>query len=110
MDTVKENLLFSISREDSLDLIQKYVEENVKIDTFDKKDISSEMFRLFFNVIELGKEIRISLKDQDYQNTELKLADIFLVLISICNSLNINLFDALQEKEKVLNGKVAKWF
>lgn len=110
MDIVKENLLFSISREDSLDLIQKYVEKNVNVDTFVKNDISSEMFRLFFNVIELGKEVRSSLKDQDYQNTELKIADIFLVLISICNSLNINLFDALQEKEKVLNGKVAKWF
>lgn len=110
MDISKESLLLSISREDSLDLIQKYVEENVNVDTFDKKDISSEMFRLFFNVIELGKEVRASLKDQDYQNTELKIADIFLVLISICNNLNINLFDALQEKEKVLNGKVAKWF
>lgn len=110
MDMTREQLLFSLSREDSLDLIQKYVEENVCVDTFDKKDISSEMFRLFFNVIELGKEVRLSLKDQDYQNTELKIADIFLVLISICNSLNINLFDALQEKEKVLNGKVAKWF
>lgn len=110
MDISKERILFSISREDSLDLIQKYVEENVNVDTFDKKDISSEMFRLFFNVIELGKEVRFSLKDQDYQNTKLKIADIFLVLISICNSLNINLFDALQEKEQVLNGKVAKWF
>ncbi len=110
MDISKKQLLFSISREDSLDLIQKYVEENVNVDTFDKQDISSEMFRLFFNVIELGKEVRTSLKDQDYQNTTLKIADIFLVLISICNSLNINLFDALQEKEQVLNGKVAKWF
>ncbi len=110
MNMTKDQILFSLNREDSLDLIQKYVLENVVVDTFNKKDISSEMFRLFFNVIELGKEIRSSLKDQDYQNTELKLADIFLVLISICNSLNINLFDALEEREQVLNGKVAKWF
>ncbi len=107
---ITEKQFLSITREDSLDLIQKYVEEHIELDTFDKKDISSEMFRLFFNVIELGKEIRSSLKDQDYQNTELKIADIFLVLISICNNLNINLFSALQEKENVLNGKVAKWF
>ena len=110
MNMTKDQILFSLNREDSLDLIQKYVLENVVVDTFNKKDISSEMFRLFFNVIELGKEIRSSLKDQDYQNTELKLADIVLVLISICNSLNINLFDALEEREQVLNGKVAKWF
>lgn len=105
----KEDLLKKLERDDSLDLIQKYVEEQIEVDTFDKKDISSEMFRLFFNVIELGKEIRMSKKENDYKNSESKIADIFLVLISICNSLNINLFDALVEKELVLSGKVAQW-
>lgn len=99
---MKEELLNKLSREDSLDLIQKYVEEKIHIDTFNKDDVSSEMFRLFFNVIELGKEIRISLKDDNIKNSESKIADIFLVLISICNSLNINLFDAIYEKEKSL--------
>lgn len=110
MDVSKEQMIFSLSRENNLDFIQKYVLENVNIDTFDKKNISSEMFRLFFNVIELGRDVRSTLKDQDKQATELKIADIFLVLISICNSLNLSLFDALVEKEKVLNGKSAKWF
>ena len=69
------------------------------------------MFRLFFNVIELGREVRISLKDHNTKNSESKIADIFLVLISICNNLNINLFDALTEKEMILNAKAmeAKW-
>ena len=102
-------LLEKLAREDSLDIIQKYVEEKMNIDAFNKKDISNEMFRLFFNVIELGKEIRISLKEENYKNSESKIADIFLVLISICNSLQINLFDALAEKEMVLNGTLAKW-
>lgn len=105
----KVALLEKLSREDSLDSIQKYVEEKINIDSFNKKDISSEMFRLFFNVIELGKEVRISIKDEKYKNSESKIADIFLVLISICNSLQINLFDALAEKEMVLNGNLAKW-
>ncbi len=104
----KKELLKSLSREDSLDLIQKYVEEQINVDTFNKKDISSEMFRLFFNVIELGKEIRISLKEEKYKNSESKIADIFLVLISICNSLHINLFDALKEKEFELNENLTK--
>lgn len=110
MDTAKEKFLFTLSRENNLDFIQKYVEENVNVDTFDKQDVGNEMFRLFFNVMELGKEIRSSSKSQDYQNTELKIADIFLVLLFICNNLQINLFDALSDKEKILNGKVAKWF
>ncbi len=104
---IKEQLLDQLTREDSLDLIQKYVEEKININTFKKQDVSSEMFRLFFNVIELGKEIRISLNNENVKNSESKIADIFLVLISICNSLNINLFDALTEKEKMLNLKLA---
>ena len=106
---MKEDLLKNLNRDDSLDLIQKYVLEKINVDTFDKKDVSSEMFRLFFNVVELGKEVRITLKSDDLKNTESKIADIFLVLISICNSLNINLFDALIEKENVLKNPVAKW-
>jgi len=104
---MKEKILKCLSREDSLDLIQKYVEEKISVDTFNKQDVSSEMFRLFFNVIELGKEIRITLKEENVKNTESKIADIFLVLISICNSLNINLFDAITEKEKDLKMKFA---
>lgn len=104
---MKEEILNCLSREDSLDLIQKYVEEKINVDTFNKEDVSSEMFRLFFNVIELGKEIRISLQEDNVKNSESKIADIFLVLISICNSLNINLFDAILEKEKSLQTKLA---
>ena len=104
---MKEKLLNCLSREDSLDLIQKYVEEKIQVDTFNKEDVSSEMFRLFFNVVELGKEIRISLKEKDVKNSESKIADIFLVLVSICNSMNINLFDAILEKEKVLQARIA---
>lgn len=100
---MKENLLKTLSREDSLDIIQKYVEENIKIGLYDKKDISSEMFYLFFNVIELGKEIRVSLKNKNVLNSESKIADIFLVLVSICNNLNINLFDAILEKDSLGN-------
>lgn len=102
----KEELLMNLSREDSLDRIQKYVEEKVNVSAFNKDDVSSEMFRLFFYVIELGKEIRVSLKEENYKNSESKIADIFLVLISICNSLNINLFDALKERNTVLTPTV----
>lgn len=102
----KELVLNTITREDSLDLIQKYVEEKVEISSFNKKDVSSEMFRLFFNVVELGKEVRVSLQEKEIKNSESKIADIFLVLISICNSLNINLFDALLEKEEFLKSAI----
>ena len=35
----------------------------------------------------------------DYTNIENEVADVFIVLICICNKLNINLFDAVYKKE-----------
>lgn len=99
----KEYLLKTLSREDSLDLIQAYVEKQLPSGAYKKNDISSEMFYLFFNVIELGKELRLSLQEKNMKNSEAKIADIFLVLVSICNSMQINLFDALVEKEEKLH-------
>ena len=40
-----KELLNNLRREDSLDRIQNYVEKKINVDTFDKKDINSEMFR-----------------------------------------------------------------
>lgn len=107
---MQEQLLYSIPRNENLDGIQKYVLESSTTSKNISKEISDEMFHLFFEVIELGKEIRISLKNDTYLDTELKIADIFLALVAICNNLNINLYDALTKKEAYLNGKIAKWF
>lgn len=81
-----------IDKEDSLDILQAYVLKN------SNKNINDEMFQLFFGVIELGREIRLSLKNNNYKRSEDKISDIFLTLISICSNLNIDLFNALQEK------------
>ena len=101
---MNNSILKNIKREDSLERIQKYVLEQTK-----NQDISKEMFKLFRSVIELGKEVRISIKENDSMNSETKIIDIFFALVSICNNLNINLFDALTEKEPIANRKLAKW-
>ena len=95
-------LLDVLKRSENLDGIQKYVLEKESVDKTITKDLSNEMFRLFFDVIELGKEVRISLKNDTYLDTELKLADIFLVLVAICNNLNINLEDEIDGEIKLL--------
>ncbi len=99
---MKESLKQNLSRDDSLDLIQSYVEQNIQLSNLNKQNISEEMFHLFFNVIELGKEIRTSIKEENTKNSESKIADIFLVLISLCNNMNINLFDAIIAKDQNL--------
>ena len=104
---MQEQVYYSLSKE-NLEGIQKYVEEHSKEKV--EKNLSNEMFQLFFGVIELGKEVRMTLKNNQTLDTELKIADLFLSLVAISNNLNINLFDALTKKEQYLNGKVAKWF
>ena len=104
---MQEQVYYSLSKE-SLEGIQKYVEEHSKEKV--EKNLSNEMFQLFFGVMELGKEVRLTLKNKQPLDTELKIADLFLSLVAISNNLNINLFDTLTKKEQYLNGKVAKWF
>lgn len=43
-------------------------------------------------------------KIKNYKPVESEVADVFIVLNSICNTLNINLFEAFYEKEKI-NGQ-----
>ena len=40
-------------------------------------------------------------KLQNYGTIESEVADVFFVLAAVCNKLNINLFDALMEKEEI---------
>lgn len=41
------------------------------------------------------------LKLKNYDTVENEIADVFIVLTTICNRLNINLFKAFYEKEKI---------
>ena len=39
-------------------------------------------------------------KIENYTDIEEEIADVFIVLVSICNRLNINLYDAIKKKEE----------
>lgn len=100
---MQDNVLEYLKRDDSLDLIQKYVFEQLDIENFQKNNVSSEMFFLFSSVLDLGKKVREALKKENNEELENKIAEIFLVLVSLCNSLSINLFDALKGQDKILS-------
>ena len=72
---MQEQVYYSLSKE-NLEGIQKYVLEHSKEDV--QKNLSNEMFQLFFGVMELGKEVRLTLKNNQTLDTELKIADLFL--------------------------------
>ncbi len=98
---MENNRLEKLNRQDSLAIIQKYVQEKMFVEIVSKTDVANEMFRLFFSVMELGKSIRTTLKYSSNQNTEYKIGEIFLCLITICNNLNIDLFTTLESMDKV---------
>jgi NTP pyrophosphatase (non-canonical NTP hydrolase) len=100
---------FSQLHEDvSLKDIQEYIRKVIDLRGFGKQSAQTSMLLLLEETGELAKAIRKSSpgmsvdvnKLHNYDTAESEVADIFIVLLSICNILNISLFDALIDKEK----------
>ena len=76
---------------------------------FGKQPVEQELLLLTEKVGELAKAVRKEKtnmcidknKIKNYDSVESEIADVFIVLTSICNTLNINLYEAIIEKEKV---------
>lgn len=80
-----------------------------KKQTLNRKNVSNLMFKMFSQTLELSRLLRLSLKDNDFQNTRLKTRDIFLTLISLCNNLDIDLLNTLITQKEISNENIAKW-
>ncbi len=104
----QRQLLEQLKKEDALDTLQYYVKQVIDIRGFGKQSAEQELLLLTEEVGELAKAIRKdkanmsvdSNKIQNYDSIESEIADVFIVLISICNTLGISLYDAFIEKEK----------
>lgn len=91
----------------NLNDIQTYIIEMMKINNFNNTPL--ELFCYLTEELgELAKEIRKQEKnmDMDLNKTynsclEHELADCFIYLLALCNSYNIDLFKAFQNKEKI---------
>lgn len=87
--------------------VQEYIREIIKLRGFSEQNIEKTMLLLTEEVGELAKAIRKDkttmpidkLKIKNYDTIESEIADVFIVLCSICNKLNIDLFSSLKEKE-----------
>lgn len=88
--------------------VQEYIRKVIEIRGFSNQNIEQAMLLLTEEVGELAKAIRkekttMSIdnnKIKNYDTIESEVADVFIVLCTICNKLNINLFSALKDKEK----------
>lgn len=104
----EQNKLYEFLNENnSLNEIQDYIRKMITIRGFSKQRVQDKMLLLLEETGELAKAIRKTLpeasidydKIENYTDIEEEIADVFIVLVSICNRLNINLYDAMKKKE-----------
>ena len=89
--------------------IQEYIKKVIDIRGFGNQPIEEEMILLTEEIGELAKAVRKEKtnmcidenKAKNYDPIEGEIADIFIILTSICNTLNINLYETFYEKEKL---------
>ena len=88
--------------------VQEYIRKVIEIRGFSNQSIEQAMLLLTEEIGELAKAIRkekttMSIdnnKIKNYATIESEVADVFIVLCTICNKLDIDLFSSLKDKEK----------
>lgn len=108
MDNKQLELWNNLNENSSVQEIQNYIKEVIKLRGFYNQNIEKTMLLLTEEIGELAKAIRKESttmyidknKIQNYDTVEGEVADVFIVLTSICNKLNIDLFSAVKEKER----------
>lgn len=105
----KQNELYEFLNENnSLNEIQDYIREIITIRGFSEQSVQDKILLLLEETGELAKAVRKTLPDasidydkiENYTDIEEEIADVFIVLVSICNRLNINLYNAIKKKEE----------
>lgn len=89
----------------TLNDVQGYINQVVKHRGFDKQTVDYEFRMLVEEVGELAKALRkqtggFIADDSDDYKVRHECADVLWMLVCICNSLGINLEEALREKEE----------
>ena len=92
----------------TLQEVQQYIKDVIEIRGFANQEIEKTMLLLLEEVGELAKSIRKNAtnmgidqnKINHYDTIESEVADVFIVLSSVCNKLNIDLYKALKDKEE----------
>ena len=97
------------SAQNPTDLL-KYIKENSVHVVILDIDLNNEMYglKLAEAIRKDATDLKIdSNKIGNYDSIESKIADVFIVLNSICTALDINLFDAIYNKERINEDR--KW-
>jgi len=105
----QQELFGKLTKQSSLTDIQDYIKKVINLRGFGEQAPQASMLLLLEETGELAKVIRKTSSGMSvdetmlhrYDTIESELADVFIVLMSICNTFGINLYDAFMEKEKI---------
>ena len=108
MENIQQELLRKLSDESSINEIQSYIKKVMEVRGFNKEKSSDKILLLVEEVGELAKAIRKNekklgidkTKEYNYSSVESEIADVFIVLLSICDILNIDLLKVFLDKEE----------
>lgn len=108
MEDKQLELWNELNENKTLTEVQEYIRKVIEIRGFDKQLPEQTMLLLTEEVGELAKAIRkdktkMSIdnnKIANYDTIESEVADVFIVLTTICNKFDIDLFSALKNKEE----------
>jgi len=108
MNSTQKDLFEKVSKTTDLVDIQQYINSVLHMRGFNAQSAQDKILLLTEEVGELAKAVRKSAttmsidytKLQNYDSIESEVADVFIVLISLCNVLDINIYDAFIDKEK----------
>lgn len=109
MEENKQQVLWdNLQETNSLREVQKYIESMNEVRGFNDETIQERMLLLTEEIGELAKSIRKTSKNMytdinkeyNYDTVESEVADCFYVLLSVASYLNIDVFQALKDKEK----------
>lgn len=102
-------LFETVSQSADIRQVQEYLRKVMTLRGFDGQSAQDKMLLLTEEIGELAKALRKSegviavdrSKIQNYDTVESEIADVFVVLISLCNVLDVDLYEAFLDKEKV---------
>ena len=107
MEKSQLELWNNLKETNTLREVQNYVKNVNKIRGFHKQEITKVMLLLLEEVGELAKAIRRNATDiaidkkkiNHYDTVEEEIADVFYMLLCVCNDLDIDLYSCIKEKE-----------
>lgn len=105
----QKELFENLKQSSTLPDIQAYIKKVLQLRGFEGQTVKDKILLLAEEVGELAKAVRKNSsgasvdpeKIQNYDSVESEIADVLIVLISVANILNVDVFKSLKEKEQI---------